>query len=227
SPEAIYQSLRRRRERLESRLREEKLGARGRQALAETLQAVPEDEDDLNAEEQETLEENLVEQATAAKTIYELEDEIRILERLEQQAKALVASGQDRKWDELSKILQNDPAIHDAAGRRRKLIIFSEHRDTLNYLRGKIAGVLGNPDAIVTIHGGTPRDERRRLQAVFRSAPEVCVLVATDAAGEGVTLQNATLMVNYDLPWTPNRLEQRFGRIHRIGQTEVCHLWNL
>ena len=53
------------------------------------------------------------------------------------------------------------------------------------------------------------------------------VLLATDAAGEGVNLQNANLMVNYDLPWNPNRLEQRFGRIHRIGQTEVCRLWNL
>ena len=92
---------------------------------------------------------------------------------------------------------------------------------------GRIAGVLGNPDAIITIHGGTHRDERRRLQAMFRSDPEIRVLVATDAAGEGVNLQNANLMVNYDLPWNPNRLEQRFGRIHRIGQTEVCHLWNL
>ena len=53
------------------------------------------------------------------------------------------------------------------------------------------------------------------------------VLVATDAAGEGINLQRAHLMINYDLPWNPNRLEQRFGRIHRIGQTEVCHLWNL
>ena len=65
------------------------------------------------------------------------------------------------------------------------------------------------------------------MQALFRSDPDVRVLVATDAAGEGVNLQNANLMVNYDLPWNPNRLEQRFGRIHRIGQTEVCHLWNL
>ena len=87
--------------------------------------------------------------------------------------------------------------------------------------------MLGNPDAVLAIHGGTHRDERRRLQAVFRSDPEVNVLVATDAAGEGVNLQVANLMVNYDLPWNPNRLEQRFGRIHRIGQTEVCHLWNL
>ena len=53
------------------------------------------------------------------------------------------------------------------------------------------------------------------------------IMVATDAAGEGINLQRAHLMVNYDLPWNPNRLEQRFGRIHRIGQTEVCHLWNL
>src|SRR6516164_655650 len=227
SPEAIYQSLKRRKGRLEIRLREEKLGMRGRRALAETLADVPEDDDDLNAEEQEALEENLVDQATAAQTVAELESEIRFLAGLEQQAKAVVASGQDRKWDELSKILQNNPEMHDAAGRQRKIIIFSEHRDTLNYLHAKIAGVLGNSDCIVTIHGGTHRDERRRLQALFRSDPEVRVLVATDAAGEGVNLQSANLMVNYDLPWNPNRLEQRFGRIHRIGQTEVCHLWNL
>jgi len=117
--------------------------------------------------------------------------------------------------------------MRDSAGRQRKIIIFSEHRAPLNYLHDKITGVLGNADAIITIHGGKHRDERLRLQALFRSDPEVRVLVATDAAGEGVNLQNANLMVNYDLPWNPNRLEQRFGRIHRIGQTEVCHLWNL
>lgn len=227
SPEAIYQSLKRRKERLESRLREEKLGIRGRKALAETLEEVPEDDDDLNAEEQENLEETLVDDATAAQSIYELEAEIEILEGLEEQARGVVASGQDRKWDELSKILRNAPEMRDASGRQRKIIIFSEHRDTLNYLHEKIAGVLGNHEAIVTIHGGTHRDERRKIQAMFRSDPDVRVLVATDAAGEGVNLQNANLMVNYDLPWNPNRPEQRFGRIHRIGQIEVCHLWNL
>jgi hypothetical protein len=77
------------------------------------------------------------------------------------------------------------------------------------------------------IHGGIKREDRRRVQELFRNDPGVRVLVATDAAGEGVNLQNANLMVNYDLPWNPNRLEQRFGRIHRIGQKEVCHLWNL
>ena len=117
--------------------------------------------------------------------------------------------------------------MRDAGGRLRKLIIFTEHRDTLNYLEQKMGGVLGTPGAITTIHGGTQRDERRKRQALFRSDPEVRILIATDAAGEGVNLQNANLMVNYDLPWNPNRLEQRFGRIHRIGQQEVCHLWNL
>ena len=227
SPEAIFQSLKRRRERLERRLREDRMGVRGQSILAETLAEVPDDDDDLNAEEQENLEETLVDQATASRSIAELEGEIIILQSLEQQAMALVASGKDRKWDELSRILQNEPQMHDAGGRMRKIIIFSEHRDTLNYLHEKIAGVLGSHDAIVVIHGGVHRDDRRKAQALFRSDPEIRVLVATDAAGEGINLQNANLMVNYDLPWNPNRLEQRFGRIHRIGQQEVCHLWNL
>ena len=236
SPEAIYQSLKNRRDRLEKRLHEEKQRGQTRHLTAETLQNIPkglsipkdDDElDDLNAEETENLEEELIDQATAAKTIRELKEEIRILEGLVEKAKNVVTSGKDRKWDELSKILQDDPYTRQADGKLRKLIVFTEHRATLDYLRERIAGVLGNNDAIVTLHGGTHRDERRRIQALFRSDRNVRVLVATDAAGEGVNLQNANLMVNYDLPWNPNRMEQRFGRIHRIGQHEVCHLWNL
>ena len=87
--------------------------------------------------------------------------------------------------------------------------------------------LLGRKEAVVVIHGGMGRGERLKAQESFRHDPEVQVLLATDAAGEGINLQRAHLMVNYDLPWNPNRLEQRFGRIHRIGQTEVCHLWNL
>ncbi len=86
---------------------------------------------------------------------------------------------------------------------------------------------MGDQQAVVIIHGGMGREERMKAQEAFRHDPEVQVLLATDAAGEGINLQRAHLMVNYDLPWNPNRLEQRFGRIHRIGQTEVCHLWNL
>src|SRR5205814_3405243 len=81
--------------------------------------------------------------------------------------------------------------------------------------------------AVVIINGGMGREERMKAQESFKHDPEVQVLVATDAAGEGINLQRAHLMVNYDLPWNPNRIEQRCGRIHRIGQTEVCHLSNL
>src|SRR5690606_29670594 len=92
----------------------------------------------------------------------------------------------------------------------------------------KVRTRLGSPEAVAVIHGGVAREQRRAAIAAFNDDPAVRVLIANDAAGEGVNLQRgAHLMVNYDLPWNPNRLEQRFGRIHRIGQTEVCHLWNL
>ena len=80
---------------------------------------------------------------------------------------------------------------------------------------------------MVTIHGGMLRDERRRVETLFKQDRDVRVLVATDAAGEGIKPAARPPDDHYDLPWNPNRLEQRFGRIHRIGQTEVCHLWNL
>src|SRR5690606_16120666 len=103
----------------------------------------------------------------------------------------------------------------------------TEHRDTLEYLRERIVQFTGDPESVVTIHGGTRRQDRHRVREQFANDPRCQVLVATDAAGEGLNLQCAHLMVNYDLPWNPNRIEQRFGRIHRIGQREVCRLWNL
>lgn len=243
SPEAIYQSLKRRRKRLEARLEETKLMARGqtgrKDGVAETFGEysvkkridIPDNfdelDEDLSAEEYEILAEQVVDQATAAETIPELEAEIVILKDLEYQALSVVQSGNDKKWEELSYLLQDKPEMFTASGARRKLLIFTEHKDTLNYLVKRIGDMLGNENAVRTIYGGTNRDERRKVQEEFRNDPEVIVLIATDAAGEGVNLQNANLMVNYDLPWNPNRLEQRFGRIHRIGQTEVCHLWNI
>ena len=109
----------------------------------------------------------------------------------------------------------------------RKLIVFSEHTDTLDYVAERIEAELGRPEAVVRIHGGIKRHDRRAIQDRFRVDPTVRVLVATDAAGEGVNLQAANMVVNYDLPWNPNRIEQRFGRVHRIGQQRPCHLWNL
>jgi len=237
SPEAIYQSLRRRRERLEKRLREERLLKRGAESpfdpvdLGAQLPTLTSDDlDDLEDApdaEVEELEEQVADQASAARTIRELEVEIAMLARLEMLALRVRQSGTDRKWEELAALLQNNREMFDAAHTRRKLVIFTEHRDTLNYLTERISTLLGRPEAVVTIHGGVGREERRNAQERFLNDPDTLVLVATDAAGEGINLQRAHLMVNYDLPWNPNRLEQRFGRIHRIGQTEVCHLWNL
>ena len=245
SPEAIYQSLKRRRKKLEDRLSEMKMAARGQSiyplGFAETLAPeyvyqrreldIPEDVDELDeemsAEEYELYTEQVVDQATAAETIPELQAEIAILQDLESQALAVVHSGSDKKWEQLSSILQESQEMFMPNGSRRKMIIFTEHKDTLNYLYQRIGGLLGHPEAVTLIHGGVNRDNRRKVQEEFRNDPDVLVLIATDAAGEGVNLQNANLMVNYDLPWNPNRLEQRFGRIHRIGQTEVCHLWNM
>lgn len=243
SPEAIYQSLKRRRKRLEDRLSETKLLARGqaaqRDGVAETLAEynkrhkidLPDNfdelDEDLSAEEYEMYSEQVVDMASAAETIPELEAEIASLKDLEYQALSVVQSGNDKKWEQLSYLLQDEPEMYTQSGVRRKLLIFTEHKDTLNYLVKRISDMLGNDNAVRTIYGGTNRDERRKIQEEFRNDPDVIVLIATDAAGEGVNLQNANLMVNYDLPWNPNRLEQRFGRIHRIGQTEVCHLWNI
>ncbi len=246
SPEAIYQSLRRRRERLEKRLRELELARRGG-AVALNDGAVfdaekLEDLEDTPESEIEAAEEEVLDQATAASTIDELRREIQTLGRLETLAAQVRRSGTDTKWRQLSELLDEmfttpspeadlpktgkyvPPAVSSP---RQKLVVFTEHRDTLNYLQRNIGDRFGRPETVVVIHGGMGRDERRQAQERFLHDPEVRVLLATDAAGEGINLQRAHLMVNYDLPWNPNRLEQRFGRIHRIGQTEVCHLWNL
>ncbi len=234
SPEAIYRSLDRRLKRLEDRLREERLLRRGvasvNTRLAETQDLTDEEIEDLEdtpEAEVEQAEEQIVDQSTASQTLAELEAEIVILRDLAQQALRLRRSGNDTKWQRLSETLDL-PEMFDANKLRRKLVIFTEQRDTLNYLTDKLATRFGNQNAIVAIHGGTPRERRRQAQESFENDPEVLVLMATDAAGEGINLhKRAHLMVNYDLPWNPNRIEQRFGRIHRIGQKEVCHLWNL
>lgn len=237
SPHAIYRSIQRRKERLHKRLAE--LEAILDDAAAERQLAVAElpagvsvadlddfDADDYDDAELEDLEDLVIDEATAAESIPELKIEIEDLGRLEKLAAKVRAAGTDRKWEELRDILLSE-AMTAVDGTKRKLIVFTEHRDTLDYLQAKICSLLGRPEAVVSIHGGIRREDRRRIQESFTLDKDVQILVATDAAGEGVNLQRANLMVNYDLPWNPNRIEQRFGRIHRIGQKEVCHLWNL
>jgi hypothetical protein len=239
SPEAIYQSLRRRRERLEKRMRELELLQRGAvaQAIAEQVPTLDqEDVDDLEEapdNEVAATEEQILDQATAARTIEELKAEIATLQHLESLALSVRRSGEDRKWRELANLLAHiftRASVADRVGEeaapygagdipkpvpspRQKLVVFTEHRDTLNYLEQQISTVLGRKDAVVLIHGGMGREERKKAQESFLHDPEVQVLAATDAAGEGINLQRAHLMVNYDLPWNPNRIEQRFGRI--------------
>lgn len=239
SPEAIYQSLHRRRNRLETRVVEERQLARARRlgltAQEERLSSLlgshedPDFEtiDELEGDEREDLEAAVVDAASAASTIEELRQEIRILADLESIARQLVTQGVDRKWSELSGLLSEAAEMFDPSGKRRKLIVFTEHRDTLNYLVDRLRTFLGSEAAVVAISGNTGRDERRVRQQAFTQDKDCVVLVATDAAGEGINLQRAHLVVNYDLPWNPNRIEQRFGRVHRIGQEEVCHMWNL
>ena len=234
SPAAIHQSLSRRRERLERRLEEEKARRSGPdrtgrlQAFDPERVMTDEDLEEAPGDEIESFEEELLDRATAAQTIAELEVEIAELRGLEAMALTLRRSSEDTKWRELDRIL-DDPLVYDPARDvRRKIIIFTEARDTLEYLAGRIRARTGEAESVAVIHGGVPRDRRRATIAAFNDDPAVRFLIANDAAGEGVNLQRgAHLMVNYDLPWNPNRLEQRFGRIHRIGQIEVCHLWNL
>ncbi len=225
SPEAIYKSLVRRSDRLEHKRQEILNGTHREIEPAVDLSEI--DEDEFNAEEIEETEEELLDAATAAQTVEELDAELIELAELVQTAKLVRDAGTDRKWIELSNILKDNALTIDKHGWPRKFIIFTEHRDTLDYLQAKIGFLIGKPDSVKAIHGGVRRGERRRITEEFTKNRDVQVLLATDAAGEGLNLQAAHLMVNYDLPWNPNRIEQRFGRIHRIGQEEVCRLWNL
>ncbi len=228
SPHAIHESLRRRKEKLSKQLLEAQRS--GQLAPGVTLDRSISDNDgfdtdDYDGEEFEQLEDEAIEGAVLATTILELEREVTELRLLEDMARELKNSGVDRKWIELSSILQS--AEFESGNEPRKIIIFTEHKDTLHYLNDRILTLLGKPEIVALIHGGVNRDSRRRIQESFRNDPKVRILLATDAAGEGVNLQRANLMVNYDIPWNPNRIEQRFGRIHRIGQTQNCYLWNM
>lgn len=244
SPEAILRSLERRQQRLDTKLR-------NMQRITETAPltdpvaqlpiddaALPafsidnfEDFDEETTDEERTQFEEQADQvvdlATAAQTIPELRAEIAILEDLVKVARRVRLQDDDKKWVQLRTILDEQLLAYDSSSDARKIIIFTEHRDTLVYLQAKITAQFGRADSVITIHGGTRREDRKLARERFTNDPDTVVLLATDAAGEGLNLQRAHLMVNYDLPWNPNRIEQRFGRIHRIGQRDVCHLWNM
>ncbi|MBM7500906.1 superfamily II DNA/RNA helicase [Brachybacterium muris] len=244
SPEAILRSLERRQQRLDTKLRDMQRvteTARLTGAVAQlpiddaalpafSIEDFEDFDEETTDEERAQFEEQadqVVDLATAAQTIPELRAEIAILEDLIKVARRVRLQDDDKKWVQLRTILDEQLLTHDGSGDARKIIIFTEHRDTLDYLHAKITAQFGRADSVITIHGGTRREDRKLARERFTHNPDTVVLLATDAAGEGLNLQRAHLMVNYDLPWNPNRIEQRFGRIHRIGQREVCHLWNM
>ncbi len=229
SSNAAYQSLKRRRMRLEERLAEMRdLDITDQQAYEQRLWTEEEisDLNDLSESEYAETEERIAASVTSDNTVNHLHEEVAKLRDLEDLAKKLLESNRDTKWLQLKGVLNGERMV-DETGKRRKLIIFTESRDTLDYLVCRVQSQLTHTEQLEVIHGGIAQPKRRDIMDRFLHDSDLAILIATDAAGEGVNLQSSHLMVNYDLPWNPNRIEQRFGRIHRIGQTEECHLWNL
>lgn len=158
--------------------------------------------------------------AVVAVTTEELREEIRTLEDLSRHARRLVDSGHESKFERLREVLEDPGHGGD------KWLVFSEHRDTVEYIVERLEG-LGYAGLVASIHGGMAWQEREEQVERFRDPTGARFLVATDAAGEGINLQFCRLMVNYDIPWNPARLEQRMGRIHRYGQKHDVRIVNL
>ena len=158
--------------------------------------------------------------ALVAVNIDELHEEIAAIDGLITRADRLIEAGAESKFERLREVLDDPRYAGD------KWLIFSEHRDTVEYLIRRLEG-LGHAERIVSIHGGMAWTEREAAIERFRSPDGARFLVATDAAGEGINLQFCRLMVNYDIPWNPARLEQRLGRIHRYGQRRDVVIVNL
>src|SRR5262249_48912099 len=151
----------------------------------------------------------------------QVREEIRELKRLAQRAQAVQSSGAEAKLSRLKTLLQEEGFFDDAS---QRLLIFTEFKDTLDYL---LECLKGWDFQVGCIHGGMHPGSRDELGSRIHAEQQfkdgaIQVLVATEAAGEGINLQCCHILFNYDIPWNPNRLEQRMGRIHRYGQTENC-----
>ena len=181
--------------------------------LFETLTADEDTDEAGKQEKHEKFEEEAL-SAIITRSVMDLEQERAEVEALLEQARLLAATGEDTKFEKLREALGNP----EVAG--EKWIVFSEHRDTANFLVHRLEG-LGFTGRVALVHGGLDYRERESQVELFkrpRSDGGASYLIATDAAGEGINLQFCWLMLNYDVPWNPARLEQRMGRIHRYGQ---------
>ncbi len=209
---ALYKSLYRRKKRLEELLN----SVETENSVNKTIFDFEEVED--LSEEERWKEEEIWETLSVAENRDELKSEIETLENLIEQSKEIIDKEEEKKLQELKKTLQ-DLSIKSLD---EKIIIFTESKDTLEYIENKIKqwGY-----SVITIHGGMSLEERIKAESIFRNEKQV--LIATEAAGEGINLQFCHLMINYDIPWNPNRLEQRMGRIHRYGQNREVYVFNL
>ena len=179
---------------------------------------IPEDLDDLTEAERWHFEDDLVERVTMAENMAELEAEIAELDQLVKLAKHTERHVRETKFEELRSVVSEH-----LSGKLERLLVFTEHKDTLDFLVGKLTNLGFH---CCTIHGGMSLEKRIAAEReFFEKKPSI--LVATEAAGEGINLQFCSLMVNYDIPWNPNRLEQRMGRIHRYGQQHEAMIFNL
>ncbi|MEE1786888.1 helicase-related protein [Streptomyces sp. SP17BM10] len=223
---AIRSSLAKRANRLEE-LAEQLAGMRpaDRNRRLAALGRIPADSDfdDVEAESDdidETVDDLLATEVSSAGQISQLRVEVAELRKLVAHADRVRSQGEERKLAALRDCLER-AEFQELRDGRGKLLIFTEHRDTLEYLRQHLEEWGYD---VCTIHGGHPPAERKRIQHDFRQNKQICI--ATEAAGEGINLQFCHLMINYDLPWNPVRLEQRMGRVHRIGQSADCWIFN-
>lgn len=225
---ALLQSLIRRGEKLRATLRDLRDGQLTLETLKKQQDILPDfdiredktgdEEESIDGhEEAEHLDDELAE-ATSARSIEDLEAEIQHVQILTNLARAVYNLKTESKFQKLREALKAYPD--------EKVLIFTEHRDTMDFVIGRLEA-LGFTGKVAQIHGGMKYDAREKQVECFRDPDGARYLVATDAAGEGINLQFCRLMVNYDIPWNPARLEQRMGRIHRYKQTRTVVLLNL
>jgi len=172
------------------------------------------DESTEDGQEENELAEGKLLQGVIAASLGDLVAERQQVEQLRDLARQVQDLGQESKFDKLRAVI-TDPKF---AG--EKLIVFTEHRDTLDFLVRRLGG-LGYTGQIAMIHGGMHYTERQDQVERFREPSGeggARFMICTDAAAEGINLQFCWIMINYDVPWNPARLEQRMGRIHRYGQ---------
>jgi superfamily II DNA or RNA helicase len=211
SVRAIRKSLERRRDRLAELLEKGVLMQEGEYIDEEALEDMPE-------AERWKKEEELMEKLTSSRTLDELREEIERLDELIKLAKEVEKKEIETKLSELKKVME----IEGLRENKEKLLIFTESKDTLEYLVEKLRSW---GYSVTYMHGGMNLE--RRIEAEHEFKEKAQIMVSTEAGGEGINLQFCWLMINYDIPWNPNRLEQRMGRIHRYGQRYEVHIYNL